>query len=232
MAKTEKATKTYKALKEQLSVAAERKAGMAEKFKTGITAVNAEIASLERQLNVGVSGMEFDDFQKAHGDLDAAFNKMELLEKQQKAFEKTPFIAKSDYQAFLKSLSDERKATEAAAEAEIFDLLKPLAGVAEKYTTIINELRSLEYVYKRCFGKENGDNLAGWGLTPYFPELLNDVNKLLASAFNRYAKANDEDPAAMCDIDEVTVERTDLLKIGQLLDSGDLPETRIVDRLS
>lgn len=232
MKESKNATEAYKALKKQFSDAASKKAEFAAQQAARIAETDDEISRLERKLNTNTMSMGYEEFQKASEALNAAFNKRELLEKQQKEFQKIPLVGKAEYQEFKKALTEERKATEAAAEAEIYKLLCPLTAAAEKYTTILNELRSLEYVYRGCFGKENGDVLAGFGFEPYFPDLLNGLNLLLSSAFNQYAKDNGKTLAAICDTSELSSERQEILHLGNMLGFGSLPETRFIERHS
>lgn len=220
----------YEAMKQQFAEVAERKLEMVNRFAAEFASIDAEIAKLQRQMSEGVSALGFDEYQNLSKELEAAFTKRELLEKQKKAFEQTPCVSAADYQALKKSISDECKAVTVAAEAELFELMQPLAKAAKKYTTILNELATLQYVYVGGVGKDHADNVWGFGLGRYFPNLLNDLNSILSGSYNEYAKANDKEGTDLYDHDELTSERKWFLALGSKIGFAGLPDTRVHER--
>ena len=224
-----KKEQAYEAMKQQFAEVAERKLEMVNRFAAEFASIDAEIAKLQRQMSEGASALGFDEYQNLGIELEAAFTKRELLEKQKKAFEQTPCVSAADYQAFKKSISDECKAVTVAAEAELFELMQPLAKAAKKYTTILNELATLKNAYIGSFGNDHSER--AWPeLDRYFPDLLNDLNRILPGSYNAYAKANDKEGTDLYDHDELASERKWFLAVSSKIGYPVLPDVRVYER--
>ena len=190
--------------------------------------LNKEKAEIERELSINGLSMSVKEYKAADDRLNQVIDQIHICENRKDALNKKSIANVDEVEAFASDSREAYKYLYIKAESEIYEYLKGLVPIVEKYNTDMVKLNTLIY----AFGSVTDCGVGTY--TAILPDLLVLMNRVLLSAYNEYdSRVNDGKGRTTCRNDvelragRIAVQETGR-KIG-FLGIGTVDITRLAD---